>query len=52
METIVIRIRLTDFKEMKKIFKSYKGETASSYFYRLKNELELLEGLKERRFGK
>jgi len=35
METIVIRIRRCDWLNIRKIFKSYQGETAQAYFYRL-----------------
>lgn len=40
METITIRIRLKDWKKIKKSFPSYDGETAHSYFFRLREYLE------------
>ena len=40
METLTIRIRLQDWKRIKKIFHSYDGETAQAYFFRLKEFIE------------
>jgi hypothetical protein len=36
MKTLMVRIRLEDYKKIKKVFPSWKGETAASYFYRLR----------------
>ncbi len=35
METKTIRIRMEDYKLCRKVFPSYKGETAQSWFFRL-----------------
>jgi len=39
-ETFMIRIRLADWNKMRKIFPSYKNETAASYFFRLRSHME------------
>jgi hypothetical protein len=44
METIVIRIRRTDWIKIRKIFKSYEGETAQAYFFRLRSFIETRYG--------
>jgi hypothetical protein len=43
METFTIRIRRCDWLKIRRVFKSYKGETAQSYFFRLR---EFIEDLK------
>ena len=40
METTNIRVRLSDWKRIKKYFPSYKGETAQAYFFRLAEHLK------------
>lgn len=40
----MIRIRYADFKKLKSLFPSYKGETAASYFFRLTAHLEAHNG--------
>jgi len=40
MKTITIRIRLEDWKQIRRLFPSYSGETASSYFFRLTKFIE------------
>jgi len=48
-DTLTIRIRFDDYKKIKKVFPTWKGETAASYFFRLRNFLEenFLEGIRE-----
>jgi hypothetical protein len=38
-KTIIIRVRWADWVGIKKVFPSYRGETAQAYFYRLSQEL-------------
>jgi hypothetical protein len=38
--TITIRIRRQDWVKMRKLFKSFRGETAQSYIFRLREYLE------------
>lgn len=45
-KTFTIRIRLTDWKKLRAIFPSYKGETAASYIFRLVAHLETWRALK------
>ena len=39
-KTFTIRIRYQDWLKLRKVFPSYKGETAASYIFRLRSHLE------------
>ena len=48
METLTIRIRRKDWIKLRKAFKSYKGETAASYIFRLRAYVERIKWGRER----
>lgn len=40
MKTIIIRIRYSTWKAIRRIFKAFRNESAADYMERLKEELE------------